>query len=126
LKSKYHQNQPNAMRRVVVAPTTPTFSLPPELLKELARTARSMDLRLNTHLSETDNYVRFCREKYDCLPVEFVADHEWLGPDVWFAHVVKMQPSEIKMLAESGAGASHCPMSNCRLGSGIAPVPQLA
>lgn len=126
LKSKYHQDQPDAMRRVVVAPTTPTFSLPPELLKELARTARRMGLRLNTHLSETDNYVRFCREKYDCLPVEFVADHEWLGSDVWFAHVVKMQPSEIKMLAESGAGASHCPMSNCRLGSGIAPIPQLA
>lgn len=126
LKAKYHQDAPDAMRRIVVAPTTPTFSLPPDMLKELARAARRMGLRMNTHLSETDNYVRFCREKYDCLPVEFVAEHEWLGSDVWFAHVVKMQPSEIQMLAESGAGASHCPMSNSRLGSGIAPIPQLA
>lgn len=126
LKAKYHQDAPDAWHRVVVAPTTPTFSIPPELLTELARAARRMGLRLNTHLSETGHYVKFCREKYDCLPVEFVAEHEWLGSDVWFAHLVKMESSEIQMLAESGAGASHCPMSNSRLGSGIAPIPQLA
>jgi 8-oxoguanine deaminase len=58
--------------------------------------------------------------------VEFVADHEWLGPDVWFAHMVHVQPSEIALLAASGSGVSHCPVSNARLGSGIAPVPQMA
>ena len=126
LKHRYHDDAPDAMRRVVVAPTTPTFSLPPVLLKELAHAARAMNLRLHTHLSETDNYVHFCREKYNCLPVEFVAEHEWLGPDVWFAHMVHAQPSEIRMLAQTGTGVSHCPVSNSRLGSGIAPVPQLA
>lgn len=126
LKSRYHQDTLDAMRRVVVAPTTPTFSLPPTLLRELAKAARGMGLRLHTHLSETQNYVNFCREKYNCLPVEFVAEHEWLGPDVWFAHAVHMQPSEIRMLAQTGTGISHCPVSNSRLGSGIAPVPQMA
>ena len=126
LKHRYHDDAPDAMRRVVVAPTTPTFSLPPALLVELAHAARAMNLRMHTHLSETDNYVRFCREKYNCLPVEFVAEHEWLGPDVWFAHLVHLQPSEIRMLAQTGSGIAHCPVSNSRLGSGIAPVPQLA
>lgn len=126
LKARYHQDTPVAMRRVVVAPTTPTFSLPPTLLRELAGAARGMGLRLHTHLSETQNYVNFCREKYNCLPVEFVAEHEWLGPDVWFAHMVHLQPGEIRMLAQTGTGISHCPVSNSRLGSGIAPVPQMA
>lgn len=126
LKARYHDASADSMRRVVVAPTTPTFSLPPELLPEVARAARGMGLRLHTHLSETTRYVDFCRERFNQLPVEFVADHEWLGPDVWFAHMVHMQPSEIALLAESGAGVSHCPVSNARLGSGIAPAPQLA
>ncbi|UXY53856.1 amidohydrolase family protein [Pseudomonas tohonis] len=126
LKGRYHQDTPDALRRVVVAPTTPTFSLPPTLLRELAQSARHMGLRLHTHLSETQNYVNFCREKYNCLPVEFVAEHEWLGPDVWFAHMVHAQPSEICLLAQTGSGISHCPVSNARLGSGIAPVPQMA
>lgn len=126
LKSRYHQDSPDAMRRVVVAPTTPTFSLPPTLLRELAHTARGMGLRLHTHLSETQHYVNFCREQYNCLPVEFVAENEWLGPDVWFAHAVHLQPSEIRLLAQTGTGISHCPVSNARLGSGIAPVPAMA
>ena len=125
LKHRYHDDAPDAMRRVVVAPTTPTFSLPPALLVELARAARGMHLRMHTHLSETDNYVRFCREKYNCLPVEFVAEHEWLGPDVWFAHLVHLQPSEIRMLAQTGSGIAHCPVSNSRLGSGIAPTARM-
>ncbi|CAM5784338.1 8-oxoguanine deaminase [Castellaniella caeni] len=126
LKARYHQSGPHPMRRVVVAPTTPTFSLPPLLLRELAGVARGLGLRLHTHLSETDNYVKFCREKYNCLPVEFVADNDWLGPDVWFAHMVHMQPSEIRLMATTGTGVSHCPVSNARLGSGIAPIPQMA
>ncbi|RKF30591.1 amidohydrolase [Paraburkholderia fungorum] len=126
LKSRYHDAGAASMRRVVVAPTTPTFSLPPELLPEVARAARRMGLRLHTHLSETTRYVDFCKERFNKLPVEFVADHEWLGPDVWFAHLVHLQASEIAMLAETGSGCAHCPVSNARLGSGIAPAPQMA
>jgi cytosine/adenosine deaminase-related metal-dependent hydrolase len=85
-----------------------------------------MGLRLHTHLSETDNYVRFCAEKYRCTPVQFVADHDWLGPDVWFAHLVTVTPDEIRMLGSTGTGMAHCPVSNARLGSGIAPVRAMA
>ncbi|SAK83463.1 amidohydrolase [Caballeronia temeraria] len=126
LKSRYHDAHAASMRRVVIAPTTPTFSLPPDLLPEIARAARGMGLRMHTHLSETRRYVDFCRERFDKSPVEFVADHEWLGPDVWFAHLVHLEASEIAMLAETGSGCSHCPVSNARLGSGIAPAPQMA
>lgn len=126
LKARYHDGGAASMRRVVVAPTTPTFSLPPELLPELARAARGMGLRLHTHLSETTRYVDFCRERFGKLPVEFVADYDWLGPDVWFAHLVHLEPSEIALLAETGTGCAHCPVSNARLGSGIAPAPRMA
>jgi len=125
LKARYHDAAPDSRRRVVVAPTTPTFSLPPELLRELAGAARAMNLRLHTHLSETDNYVKFCRERYDCSPVAFVEKHAWLGPDVWFAHLVDLTPAEIRRLGETGTGMSHCPVSNARLGSGIAPLIEL-
>ncbi|WP_427311554.1 amidohydrolase family protein [Cupriavidus sp. H39] len=126
LKTRYHDAAPDGLRRVVVAPTTPTFSLPPALLRELAAFGRGMDLRLHSHLSETDNYVKFCREKYQCTPVQFVADHDWLGPDVWFAHLVTVNPEEIRMLAVTNTGMAHCPVSNARLGSGIAPVRAMA
>src|SRR5207244_12166192 len=68
----------------------------------------------------------FFREKNYRMPVEFVAEHEWLVPDVWFAHMVHTSESEIRMMAQTGTGTAHCPASNCRLGSGIAPVPELA
>ncbi|MBY4730064.1 amidohydrolase family protein [Cupriavidus pauculus] len=126
LKARYHDAGADALRRVVVAPTTPTFSMPPALLREVAGFARGMQLRLHTHLSETDNYVRFCAEKYRCTPVQFVADHDWLGPDVWFAHLVTVTPDEIRMLGQTGTGMAHCPVSNARLGSGIAPVRAMA
>ncbi|MCA7086020.1 amidohydrolase family protein [Cupriavidus sp. DB3] len=126
LKARYHDPAGDAMRRVAVAPTTPTFSLPPAMLRELAEFGRGLGLRLHTHLSETDNYVRFCREKYRCTPVEFVGEHGWLGPDVWFAHLVTLSPDEIRMLAATGTGMAHCPVSNARLGSGVAPVRALA
>jgi cytosine/adenosine deaminase-related metal-dependent hydrolase len=125
LKSLYHQDTPDAMRRVVVAPTTPTFSLPPTLLRELAHTTRGLGLRLHTHLSETQKYVNFCREQYNCLPVEFVAEHEWLGPDVWFAHAVHLQPAEIHMLAQTATGIAHCPVSNARLAAASRLIPAL-
>ena len=126
LTAKYHDAGPEAMRRVVLAPPTPNFSMRPEELKPMARAARKLGIRLHTHLSETADYVVFCREKFDRKPVEFVADHDWLGEDVWFAHMVHTTDSEIRMMADTRTGTAHCPASNCRLGSGIAPAPELA
>jgi cytosine/adenosine deaminase-related metal-dependent hydrolase len=126
LVGAYHDPGPEAMRRVVLAPATPTWSLRPEELKPAVRAARRLGIRVHTHLSETADYVAFCREKHGRKPVEFVADHEWVGPDVWFAHMVHLSESEIRMIAETGTGTAHCPASNCRLGSGIAPIPELS
>lgn len=126
LVSGYHDGGPESMRRVVLAPPTPNFSMRPEELKPMARAARKLGIRMHTHLSETADYVVFCREKFGRKPVEFVADHDWLGEDVWFAHMVHTTESEIRMMAETGTGTAHCPASNCRLGSGIAPAPELA
>lgn len=92
----------------------------------MARAARRLGIRLHSHLSETTDYVTFCRETHHREPVEFVADHEWVGNDVWFAHMVHLSESEIRLVAETGTGTAHCPGSNCRLGAGVAPVPELA
>ncbi len=120
---RFHDASPGSMRKMVMAPTTPTWSVLPHEMRELARAARRLGIGLHTHLSETADYVRYCREVHDCLPVEFVGRCEWLGPDVWFAHMVHVSPPEIAMLASTGTGIAHCVQSNCRLGSGIAPVP---
>lgn len=126
LTGTYHDAGPEAMRRIVLAPPTPNFSMRPEELRPMAEAARKLGIRRHTHLSETADYPLFFREKYNCKPVEFIADHDWLGPDVWFAHMVHTSESEIRMMAETGTGTAHCPASNCRLGSGIAPAPELA
>lgn len=122
---RFHDPSPRAMRRVVSAPTTPTWSVPKDQLIPIAREARRLGIRLHSHLSETTDYVTYCRDVHGCTPVEFARRHEWLGPDVWFAHMVHLDASEIALLAETGTGIAHCPQSNCRLGSGIAPVPAL-
>lgn len=123
---RFHQAGGDAMRKVVLAPTTPTWSVPLPELREFARAARSMKIMLHSHLSETADYVTYTKETYGKLPVEFVADHEWLGDDVWFAHLVHCAPSEVKLLAETGTGMSHAPQCNARLGSGVAPAVELA
>lgn len=126
LVGAYHDPGPEAMRRVVLAPATPTWSLRPEELKPAIRAARALGVRTHTHLSETADYVAFCRERHDRKPVEFMAEHEWLGGDVWFAHMVHVSESEIRLVGATGTGIAHCPASNCRLGSGVAPAPELA
>jgi len=123
--ARFHDPAPDAMRRVVCAPTTPTWSVAPDELAPIARAARALGIRLHSHLSESADYVRFCREVHDCTPVEFVERHEWLGPDVWYAHMVHLSPDEVRRVAETGTGIAHCPQSNCRLGSGVAPIPAL-
>ena len=122
---RWHDPAPDAMRRVVMAPTTPTFSLHEHELKEIAAAARAMGLRLHSHLSENMDYVTHTTSLYKQRPVYWLAGHDWLGPDVWFAHLVECSPHEVRLLAETGTGMAHCPQANARLGSGIAPADML-
>lgn len=124
--ARYHDPANDSMRRVVLAPSTPPWSVEPGELSALAQAARQLGIKRHSHLSETTDYVTFCREVHDTTPVEFVARHDWLGPDVWFAHLVHLADHEIEMLAATGTGMAHCPQSNCRLGSGVAPAERLA
>lgn len=122
LAHRYHDAAPDAMRRLAFAPTTPFWSIPESTLAPVAEATRQMGLRLHSHLSETRNYNNYCEATYGCRPVEFVAERGWVGEDVWFAHLVHVDEDELKILAETGTGMSHCPQSNGRLGSGIAPA----
>ncbi|PIA72626.1 amidohydrolase [Ectopseudomonas toyotomiensis] len=125
LTAQYHDPASDARRRIVVAPTTTLHSTTAEELCETARLARRLGLRLHSHLSETVDYLDAARAKFGMTPVQFCAEQEWLGPDVWFAHLVKLLPEEIRLLGSSGSGIAHCPQSNGRLGSGIADLPAL-
>ncbi len=121
--SQWHDPSSNAMSRVAVAPVTTVFNMREGEARELARAARSMGLRLHTHLSENDTYVSSTLERFGKRPVHWMADQEWIGADVWFAHLVKCDEGELKLLADSGTAMAHCPQSNARLGSGVAPAP---
>ena len=121
---RYHDAGPMAMRRVASAITTPNWSCKAEELKPMAREARRLGIRLHSHLSESYDYVRWAREVKNCTPMQFVEQHEWVGPDVWFAHMVHLNDDELKFCADSGTGIAHCPQSNARLGSGIARIPE--
>ena len=123
--ARYHDPAPDSFRRVAMGPTTPLFDFESGELRECARVARSWGVRLHTHLSETVSYQQVAHERHGCSPVEFMRRHEWLGPDVWLAHLVKLDADEIALLGETGTGIAHCPQSNARLGSGIALLPEL-
>lgn len=122
---RFHQTGVRPMTRVAMAPTTITVSLKTEQLKPIARAARRLGIPLHSHLSETVSYQEQCRENFDRLPLEYAAENEWLGPDVWFAHLVHVSDSEMRLLADSGTGIAHCPQSNGRLGSGVARAPEM-
>ncbi|MDR6710969.1 cytosine/adenosine deaminase-related metal-dependent hydrolase [Pseudomonas hunanensis] len=122
LVRRYHDPAADAWRRVVMAPTSPPYSMPPEHLRETARAARRMGIRLHSHLSETVEYQNEVYSRHGLSPVAFCAEHEWLGADVWFAHLVKLSHEEIRLLGATGTGIAHCPQSNGRLGSGIADI----
>jgi cytosine/adenosine deaminase-related metal-dependent hydrolase len=123
---RFHDTSPGSLTHVALAPTTPTWSLDPGELKEAIAAARRMKLRLHSHLSESTDYVDFCLSVHGKRPVEWLADHDWLGPDVWFAHLVHLDPNEVQILASTGTGMAHCPQSNCRLGSGVSPADAMA
>jgi 8-oxoguanine deaminase len=117
----FHDPAPYSMCRVVVAPCSP-FSVTPDLMRESISLARAYRVRCHTHLAETLAEERFCLERFGRRPMEYAQDLGWAGDDVWFAHCVHLNPSEIGFLARTGTGVAHCPTSNMRLASGIAPV----
>lgn len=121
---RWHDPSPMAMCRVAAAPVTTVFNLRPGEVREIACAARSMGLGLHTHLSENDTYVKAALERFGMRPVQWMAEEEWLGPDVWFAHLVKCDAAELALLADAGTAMAHCPQANARLGSGIAPAPK--
>ena len=121
---RFHDPSPVAMRRMVSAITTPNWSCHAEELRPMAEQARALGIRLHSHLSETYDYVRWAREVHGCTPLQFVADHGWVGQDVWYAHMVHLDDSELQLCAATGTGIAHCPQSNARLGSGIARIPE--
>ena len=120
----WHDPAPQAMTRIVVAPCSP-FSVTPDLMRESAALARYYGVHLHTHLAETLDEEAFCIEKYHRRPVEYMQDLGWLGNDVWHAHCVHLQPNEVQRYGQTGTGVAHCPSSNMRLGSGIAPITAL-
>ncbi|MBU1331761.1 MAG: amidohydrolase family protein [Gammaproteobacteria bacterium] len=122
LVATYHDPAGDARRRVVMAPTSPPYSVSPDGLRETARAARSLGIRMHSHLSETVDYLDEVQARHGMSPVAFCAEHEWLGRDVWFAHLVKLLPEEIQLLGTTGSGIAYCPQSNARLGSGIADI----
>lgn len=117
----FHDPTPGAMTRIVLAPCSP-FSVTPDLMRESARLARAKGVRLHTHLAETLDEERFCLAKFGLRPVAYMESLDWLGDDVWFAHAVHADAAEIDALARTGSGVAHCPTSNMRLASGIAPL----
>ncbi len=117
----YHDGEPYAMVRIVVAPCSP-FSVTPDLMRESAELARSYGVMLHTHLAETKDEEVFCLEHFGRRPVAYADDLGWMGEDVWHVHCVHLNDEEIELFAETGTGVCHCPSSNMRLGSGIAPV----
>lgn len=124
LIEKYHDPKPGAMTQIVLAPCSP-FSITGELMKESAALAREYGVHLHTHLAETQDEKQFCLELFGHRPVAYMESVDWIGSDVWFAHSVYVNDDEIKLYAKTGCGVAHCPSSNMRLASGIAPILQM-
>ena len=118
---RFHDPRPGAMTRVVLAPCAP-FSVSADLLRESAALARARGVRLHTHLAETLDEERYTLERFGVRPVEWMDGLGWVAGDVWFAHAVHVSDGEISRFARAGCGVAHCPSSNMRLASGIAPV----
>lgn len=117
----YHDSRPGAMTQIVLAPCSP-FSVTGELMRQSAQLARHYGVHLHTHLAETQDEEAFCQQLFGYRPVSYMEHLEWIGPDVWFAHSVHVTEAEIQLYARTGCGVAHCPTSNMRLASGIAPI----
>ncbi len=118
---RYHDAAHGAMVNIAVAPCSP-FSVSRDLMRESALLARRYGVRLHTHLAENDHDIAYSREKFNCTPTQYAQDLGWLGHDVWHAHCVKLDEAGIALFAATRTGVAHCPCSNMRLASGIAPI----
>ena len=121
---RFHDASTGSMVRVGIAPCSP-FSVSRDLMRDAALLARDKGVMLHTHLAENDEDIAYSEAKFGCRPGQYAEDLGWTGDDVWHAHCVKLDTSEIELFARSKTGVAHCPCSNCRLGSGIAPVRQM-
>lgn len=117
----HHDGREGSMLRVGIAPCSP-FSVSRDLMRDAAILARDKGVMLHTHLAENDEDIAYSLAKFGCRPGQYAEDLGWTGADVWHAHCVKLDVGEIDLFARSGTGVAHCPCSNCRLGSGIAPL----
>lgn len=117
----FHDKKRFAMQRIAIAPCSP-FSVSMDLMRESARMARSYGVGLHTHLAENSEDIEYSLANFGMRPGDFIEAVEWTGPDVWHAHCVQLDSTEIQLFASTGTGIAHCPCSNMRLASGIAPV----
>jgi 8-oxoguanine deaminase len=123
----WHEPTPGAMLQIALAPCSP-FSVSPELMREsaaLARSFKGQGVRLHTHLAENDHDLAYSRERFNKTPAQYAQELGWLGDDVWHAHCVRLDDEGISLFAATRTGVAHCPCSNMRLASGIAPVRRL-
>ena len=121
LIQQYHDSKPGAFVQIVLAPCSP-FSVTSDLMKQSAKLARAYGVHLHTHLAETEDEEQFCLQRFGHRPVGYMQEVDWVGNDVWFAHAVWVNDAEIQVFAKHNCGVAHCPTSNMRLASGIAPV----
>ncbi|UWQ08384.1 8-oxoguanine deaminase [Aliiroseovarius crassostreae] len=121
---RFHDASDGAMIRVGVAPCSP-FSVSRELMRDAAVLARDRQVMMHTHLAENDEDIAYSKARFGCRPGQYAEELGWVGEDVWHAHCVKLDGQEIDLFARTRTGIAHCPCSNCRLGSGIAPVRQM-
>lgn len=124
LIEQFHDAKPGAMVQIVLAPCSP-FSVSQDLMRETAKLARQHKVRLHTHLAETQDEEQYTQEHFGRRPVAWLQTLDWLGEDVWFAHSVHINDAEIAQYAQVGCGVAHCPSSNMRLASGIAPIAKM-
>ena len=122
--ARHHDGSRYSMHQVALAPCSP-FSVTGELLRESAVLARKLKVRLHTHLAETKDEEQFTLSRFGMRPLEYMESLGWVGPDVWYAHGIHFTEGELKRLADTGTGVAHCPVSNMKLSSGVALIPQM-
>ena len=120
----FHDKKRFSMQRVALSPCSP-FSVSMDLMRESARMARNYSVGLHTHLAENNEDIEYSLANFGMRPGDFIEAVEWTGPDVWHAHCVQVDAAEIELFARTSTGVAHCPCSNMRLASGIAPVRQM-
>jgi cytosine/adenosine deaminase-related metal-dependent hydrolase len=121
LIEQYHDPKPGAMVRIVLAPCSP-FTVTGDLMRQSAALAREYHVHLHTHLAETQDEEAFCLDAFGLKPVPYMESVDWVGPDVWYAHAVHVNHGDVQLFSRHGCGVAHCPTSNMRLASGIAPL----